>query len=104
MRSLIIFCLLVCIGIGSGNDEVSQNFVTCTICEAVMKAVDESLVDPANEQAVADFLSQVCAYLGGQWETICIEFLGEYTDDIIDMLVNQYLNPDEICAAIGACP
>ena len=74
--------------------------------------------------------NQVCSYLGGQLENYCIEFLAEYTDDIIDMLVkghkqmtrimykmivmrmvinnpvqvNQYLNPDEICKAIAACP
>ena len=32
-------------------------------------------------------LKQVCSYLGGQLENYCIEFLAEYTDDIIDMLV-----------------
>ena len=26
------------------------NFVTCTICEAVMTAIDQSIVDPTNEQ------------------------------------------------------
>ena len=57
-------------------------------------------------QAVADFLGQVtrawekdrgvlikeqvCSYLGGQLENYCIEFLAEYTDDIIDMLVNIF--------------
>ena len=31
--------------------KVSQgNFVTCTICETVMTALDESIVDPNNEQ------------------------------------------------------
>ena len=35
---------------------------------------------------------------------MCLEFINEYTDDIIDQLVNNYLNPDQICAAIGACP
>ena len=28
----------------------SENFLTCTICEAVMTALDEALVDPASEQ------------------------------------------------------
>ena len=54
-------------------------------------------------QAIADYLgqverriistllvfNQVCSYLGGQLENYCIEFLAEYTDDIIDMLVIQ---------------
>lgn len=35
---------------------------------------------------------------------MCLEFITEYTDDIIDQFVNNYLNPDQICAAIGACP
>ena len=26
------------------------NFLTCTICEAVMTAIDQSIVDPTNEQ------------------------------------------------------
>ena len=104
-----------------------------------MTAIDQSIVDPTNEQvpsfsfhsayiqpikkapfwriiskkqsgilfqAVADFLGQVtrawekdrgvlikeqvCSYLGGQLENYCIEFLAEYTDDIIDMLVNIF--------------
>ena len=29
---------------------VLGNFLTCTICEGVMKALDEALVDPASEQ------------------------------------------------------
>ena len=35
---------------------------------------------------------------------MCLEFINEYTDDIIDQLVNNYLNPDQVCQAIGACP
>ena len=34
--------------------------------------------------------NQVCSYLGGQLENYCIEFLAEYTDDIIDMLVKGH--------------
>merc|ERR1712215_574208 len=80
------------------------NFVTCTICEAVMTAVDEALVDPANEQAVSEFLLQVCSYLGPNLETMCYEFLAESTDDIIDQLVDKLLDPEEVCTAILACP
>ena len=34
--------------------------------------------------------ASVCSYLGGQLENYCIEFLAEYTDDIIDMLVKGH--------------
>merc|ERR1712059_123233 len=101
---LLILKLTVVDSLDTGHNEDSYNPVICTVCEAVMKALDETLVEPSNEQAVADFLGQVCKYLGGQLETICIEFVGEYTDDIIDMLVAQYLNPDQVCTALSACP
>ena len=55
-------------------------------------------------QAVADFLLQICKHVGDNLESICNEFLAEYTDDIIDQLVDQYLNPEEVCKAITACP
>ena len=54
--------------------------------------------------SVSNDNKQVCSYLGGQLENYCIEFLAEYTDDIIDQLVNNYLNPEQVCQAIGACP
>ena len=101
--------------------DYSGNFVTCTLCEAIMTALDENIVDPNNEQvewkhgeltrtviytlqAIADFLAQICNYVGATLEPICLEFLGEYTDDIIDALVNNYLQPQQVCASIGACP
>merc|ERR1712080_238842 len=84
----------------------TRNTITCLICEAVMKALDDTLVDTTNEQAVADFLSVICSYLGdlGSLETMCIEFITEYTDDIIEMLVGQYLEPEKVCTTIMACP
>ena len=55
-------------------------------------------------QDIADWLAQICNYVGSNLEPICLEFINEYTDDIIDQLVNNYLNPDQVCQAIGACP
>jgi len=69
-----------------------------------MKALDESIVDTSNEQAIADWLSQVCNYVGASLESFCLEFVTEYTDDIIDQIVDNVLNPDQVCNAIGACP
>merc|ERR1719186_1083608 len=40
----------------------TKNTITCLICEAVMNALDETLVDTTNEQAVADYLNSICNY------------------------------------------
>ena len=55
-------------------------------------------------QEIADWLAQACNYVGQMLEPMCLEFVLEYTDDIIDQLVDNYLNPDQVCLAIGACP
>ena len=48
IRTRLRFILVV---LESSFLKVSQgNFVTCTICETVMTALDESIVDPNNEQ------------------------------------------------------
>ena len=53
---------------------------------------------------IADWLSQVCNYVGASLESFCLEFVTEYTDDIIDQIVDNFLEPEKVCAAIGACP
>ena len=42
--------ILVLLVIFSESFPSQGNFVTCTICETVMTALDESIVDPNNEQ------------------------------------------------------
>ena len=28
----------------------------------------------------------------------------EYTDDIIELIVNQYMRPDQVCEELSLCP
>jgi len=107
MKYIFAVCLSILFLLGSEvNGEIvkSENVLICTLCESIMTSIDESIVDPTNEQEIADYLAQICNYVGPNLEAMCLEFITEYTDDIIDQFVNNYLNPDQICAAIGACP
>ena len=38
--------------------------VTCTGCKLVISTLDELLIDPENELAIADALDEVCNYTG----------------------------------------
>eukprot|EP00088_Acartia_fossae_P063247 TRINITY_DN7695_c1_g1_i1.p2 TRINITY_DN7695_c1_g1~~TRINITY_DN7695_c1_g1_i1.p2 ORF type:complete len:107 (+),score=13.45 TRINITY_DN7695_c1_g1_i1:31-351(+) len=78
--------------------------LTCTICKTVMQSIDDTIVDPSNEQAVEDLLNGICKSLDSELEIICQEFVAEYTDDIIEMIVGQYLDPEAFCTTISACP
>jgi len=70
----------------------------------VMELVDQAITDGANEQAVADALAQVCSLLPSPLDLECTAMVEEYTDDIIELIVNQYLSPDQVCAELKLCP
>ena len=42
----------------------TQNVVTCTGCKLVISTLDELLIDPENELAIANALDEVCNYTG----------------------------------------
>ena len=60
-------------------DGSAENALVCALCEAIMTALDSALVDPTSEAAVTEFLLQVCNYVGPNLESMCREFVAEYT-------------------------
>merc|ERR1719500_424944 len=108
MKVAIILVALLGLSQGSPVKEVKEvkevkDSIQCTLCTTVMTALDSILVDPSNEQAVADALLAVCALIPSI-QAECEAMISEYLDDIIELIVNQYLQPAQICEAIGLCP
>ena len=52
----------------------TQNMVTCTGCKLVMSTLDELLIDPENELAIADALDEVCNYTGQLFSMSLIDY------------------------------
>jgi len=69
-----------------------------------MELLDAYLTDSATEQAVADALESICSMLPSPLDLECQVMIDEYTDDIIELIVNQYMDPSEVCNTIGLCP
>merc|ERR1712154_419340 len=102
-RVACCFLLLSLFGL-MPTPEGAENSIVCSICELVINGIDSAIVDPTNEQEIRDWLLKACGYLDSQIETICLEFVYEYTDDIIEQVVAGYLDPQTVCTAISACP
>ncbi|XP_023321653.1 prosaposin [Eurytemora carolleeae] len=100
----LLFLVLCSVFFTATESSEIENSLTCSLCKLVMTGLDEAILDPTNEQEIRDWLLQVCNYITGQFETICQEFILEYTDDIIESVVGGYLDPDTVCTAISACP
>merc|ERR1711915_924874 len=81
-----------------------KNNIICAICELIITGIDSAIVDPVNEEMLQERLLSQCKLLDSQLETICQEFVMEYTDDILEAIVAGYLDPNTICNAISACP
>ena len=79
----------------------------CTACKIFVDAVDEYITDPANEAAVGDSLQQICSLLFANDPNMlgtCQAWIIEYADDIIELITNEYLDPQAFCDWLQACP
>jgi len=80
------------------------NNLSCDLCKVVMELLDAFITDEVTEEQVADFLSGVCSILPSPLDIECETMITEYTDDIIELIVNQYMRPDQVCEALSLCP
>jgi len=104
--TLLTFLLAFCF-VGSIADIEARNDLSCTACQILIHAIDNVIIDPSNENAVADTLKPICGLLfQADPATLanCEVFITEYVDDIIELLVNQYLKPEEVCMVLSFCP
>ncbi len=80
-----------------------KNVITCTICTDIIMFVDQSLTNNATEEAIEEVLGYFCDALVGMEED-CHHFVHEWLPIIINLLVEEYLDPNEICEMIQLCP
>merc|ERR1711971_1084222 len=113
MKSCVrISLLFILLAVASSSAKPShgkevKNEVSCTTCKILIHAITNYMTDPANEAALGDNLRQICSLLFANDPTTlgeCDAWIVEYTDDIIELLVNQYLDPEQVCTAIEFCP
>lgn len=74
----------------------------CVLCEFVMKQLDDMLKANATEAEIEQALEEVCSLLPDTIKQECDDFVKEYGQAVIEMLV-QELSPDVICKTLGLC-
>merc|ERR1712156_840299 len=109
-QTTFLLALLVIASSAKPNKGVSErktkNEVGCTACKILVHAIDNFMTDPGNEATLGDTLRQICSLLFANDPVTlgeCDAWIVEYTDDIIELLVNQYLDPEQVCTAIEFC-
>merc|ERR1711936_1411383 len=76
----------------------------CDICIDVITDLDQWLTSDTTEDQIVEWIEQVCDLLSALVpEAICKPLIESQIPAIIDGLVNDNLNPQELCGSIGAC-
>merc|ERR1711936_10353 len=96
--------LLACAG---NLSAVPRNQLTCEICVDIITDIDNFITSDTTEEEILAFFNQICEavdqLLPGLGAT-CTGFLKNNGAGIIERIVNENLNPDEICTNLTACP
>merc|ERR1712098_580041 len=124
MKSLLaLLALIVCVSSLVLPQEKVDNELLCSICVDMGTDLDEFITDDKTEQQIVEFVEQICHALGAiskdleiyksyifytsdslQPKATCIALVESQLPAIIDGLVNDQLNPQEVCDFIKACP
>ncbi|XP_072293528.1 prosaposin isoform X2 [Eucyclogobius newberryi] len=75
---------------------------TCTICEFVMKQLEQMLQDQVTEAEVIQAVEKVCTLLPKSLTKQCEDLIETYGQAIIDLLVQQ-ADPKTVCTVMGLC-
>lgn len=80
----------------SGDD------TSCVMCEYALTTLENYVKDDKTEAHIREALDHLCSLLPGTVTTECQTFVDKYTQQIIQMLIND-LSPDEVCIQLGLC-
>lgn len=108
--SLSLFLTLASASMASDDllaSRVSDDLL-CTVCISIVTDIDSWLTSDTTEDQIVQWMYGLCERLGDLLSPdlvqVCEVVLGAELPNIIDNLVNNNLNPREVCQAIGSCP
>eukprot|EP00092_Neocalanus_flemingeri_P102774 GFUD01131472.1.p2 GENE.GFUD01131472.1~~GFUD01131472.1.p2 ORF type:complete len:108 (+),score=26.82 GFUD01131472.1:13-336(+) len=103
---LFLTCLVLAISAAPGP----RNDLTCTICIDFVTDFDTWLTSDKTEADIVTFVEELCHAVGQiitGFEATCNFIVESQLPGIIDDLVNNNLDPLEVCtngALMGSCP
>merc|ERR1712055_776312 len=81
--------------------------ITCTLCVSTVTAIDNWITSDKTEQEIVNFVDQLCDILGlllPNFGPACRNLIDTQLPAIIDGLVNDNMDPTEVCTSIDLCP
>nr|ALS04661.1 putative proactivator polypeptide [Pseudodiaptomus poplesia] len=104
LRLFLLSCLFAA---AVANNSDARNELTCEICVDIVTDIDNWITSDSTEDEIVHNVEQLCVTLGSLisgFEAICKAFIEAQLPNIIEGIVENNLNPLEVCTNIGVCP
>ena len=91
---------------GASQAQSLEKGLLCDVCVDVVTDLDEWLTSDTTIDEILKFVEGLCHALGAidpTLETLCVSLIEAQLPEIINGLVQDNLNPAEVCSSIGAC-
>merc|ERR1712045_472330 len=106
IRKMLKFVVALLFLAGASHAQNLEKGLLCDICVDVVTDLDEWLTSDATMDEILKFVEGLCHALGAidpTLETLCVSLIEAQLPEIINGLVEDNLNPSEVCSSIGAC-
>ena len=80
---------------------------TCEICKFIVNEIDKVILDGATIDDILAAMEQICGPLDSiipGATHICELLMETQLPELIDLIVNNNLNPEVFCHSLGLCP
>ena len=107
MKFFIIFFTTLLAGISISESKNTNSNPICEICKYLVNDIDEQLLDGATQDDIIAAVEKICGPLDSiiQGATHACELIIEtQLPEIIDLIVNNQLDPQAVCHSLGLCP
>merc|ERR1719278_1190626 len=111
MRTFFFLCSFALFASTLAFVPKSRNDLTCSICVDIITDLDNFITSDTTEDQIVAYAKEIChalgSLLGASLEAQCnalMEAQEAQLPGIIDQIVNNNLNPQQICDSIGLCP
>jgi len=86
----------------------TDNQLTCDICTDVITDIGNFIIDDTTEQQVVTAAKELCLILGFVFGSTvkaeCDSMFENHLPGIIDVIVNDNMNPTQVCETLKLCP
>ena len=75
----------------------------CTICEMGMSVLEKEILTNRTLDIIERSLLMMCAYLPESVAQKCEDFVNVYGDQVIELIIQSEMDPQEVCTELGVC-